>query len=122
MKHYGFAQSSSDHSLFTLQRERVQLHVLVYVDDLVISGNDNATIKAFKLYLDAFFHIKDLGMLKYFLVIEVARHYIGIFLCQRKYALDIISEVGLLGAKPAGFPMDQHHQLPLAKGTLLPDP
>nr|KYP76764.1 Copia protein [Cajanus cajan] len=122
LKRYGFAQSSSDHLLFTLQRERVQLYVLVYVDDLVISGNDNAAIKVFKLYLNACFHMKDLGMLKYFLGIEVARNSTGIFLCQRKYALDIISEVGLLGAKPASFPMDQHHQLPLAKGALLPDP
>nr|KYP64905.1 Retrovirus-related Pol polyprotein from transposon TNT 1-94 [Cajanus cajan] len=72
LKRYGFAQSSSDHSLFTLQRERVQLHVLVYVDDLVISGNDNVVIKAFKLYLNVCFHMKDLGMLKYFLGIEVA--------------------------------------------------
>nr|KYP64877.1 Copia protein [Cajanus cajan] len=66
--------------------------------------------------------MKDLGMLKYFLGIEVARNSTVIFLCQHKYALDIISKVGLLGAKPASFPMDQHHQLPLAKGALLPDP
>nr|KYP61739.1 hypothetical protein KK1_016249 [Cajanus cajan] len=68
------------------------------------------------------FHMKDLGMLKYFLGIEVARNSTGIFLCQCKYALDIISKTGLLGAKPVGFPMDPNHCLSLAKGALLPDP
>ena len=44
------------------------------------------------------------------------------FLCQRKYALEIIDECGLLGAKPVEFPMEQNHKLALAKGTLLDDP
>lgn len=65
MKRYGFAQFSSNHSFFTFKLENVQLHVLVYVDDLVMSGNDNASIKAFKVYLYVAF-MKDLGVLKYF--------------------------------------------------------
>ncbi|GJW64399.1 retrovirus-related pol polyprotein from transposon TNT 1-94 [Tanacetum coccineum] len=42
LKQYGFHQSTSDYSLFTLQRDKVHLNVLVYVDDLIISGNDEA--------------------------------------------------------------------------------
>lgn len=49
----------------------------------------------------------------------MARNRTGIFLCQRKYTLDIISEVSLLGAKLVGFPLDQNHHLPLANGTHL---
>ncbi|RVW31116.1 Retrovirus-related Pol polyprotein from transposon RE2 [Vitis vinifera] len=45
---------------------------------------------------------------------SLARNSDGIFLCQRKYTLDIISEVGLLGAKPAGTPLEQNHKLALA--------
>ncbi|RVW97533.1 Retrovirus-related Pol polyprotein from transposon RE2 [Vitis vinifera] len=78
----------------------VQINVLVYVDDLIISGNDSAALKTFKAYLNDCFKMKDLGVLKYFLGIEVARSSTGLFLCQRKYTLDIVSEAGLLGAKP----------------------
>lgn len=85
--------------------------MLIYVDDLIISGNGSAALTAFKNYLSSCFHMKDLGVLKYFLGIEVARNSEGIFLCQRKYTLDIISEVGLLAAKPANFPMEQNHKL-----------
>ncbi|PNX91594.1 putative copia-type protein [Trifolium pratense] len=66
--------------------------------------------------------MKDLGSLRYFLGIEVARNSTGLFLCQRKYALDIISESGLLGAKPVGFPLEQNHQLSLVGGQPISDP
>ncbi|GJZ01314.1 retrovirus-related pol polyprotein from transposon TNT 1-94 [Tanacetum coccineum] len=122
LKKYGFVQSYSDYSLFILQQNGVQLNVLVYVDDLIVSGNDHEAITQFKTYLSNYFHMKDLGNVKYFLGIEVARAKEGIFLCQRKYALDIIFEVGLLGAKPAKIPMEQNHRLGLAQGRLFEDP
>lgn len=59
---------------------------------------------------------------KYFLGLEVARSPKGFYLCQRKYATDIVTEVGLLGCKPAGSPIDQNHRLSLATGPLLDDP
>lgn len=66
--------------------------------------------------------MKDLGEFKDFLGIEVALHSSGLFLCQRKSTLDIITEAGLLGAKPAAFPMEQNHRLGHARGALLSDP
>ena len=122
LKAYGFLQSYADYSLFTLTRGGVHINVLVYVDDLIISGNDSAALKAFKSYLSTCFHMKDLGVLKYFLGIEVARSPVGIFLSQRKYSLDIISEVGLLGAKPSCFSMEQYHRLAHSNSPLLVDP
>ena len=122
LKQFGFTQSRSDYSLFVLRKQKVQVVVLVYVDDLIIGGNDHETINNFKNYLHTCFHMKDLGKLKYFLGVEVARSNNGIFLCQRKYALDIIKETWLLGSKPGSTPMEQNHRLALANGSELSSP
>jgi hypothetical protein len=55
--------------------------------------------------------MKNLGGLKYFLGIEVARSNQGIFLSQRKYVLDVLTEVGMLECKPADTPIVQNHRL-----------
>ena len=72
----------------------------MYVDEIIIIGNDMTGISLLKSFLHGQFHTKDLGMLKYFLGIEVMRSTDGIFLSQRKYVLDILSETGKLAAKP----------------------
>ncbi|CAA7027432.1 unnamed protein product [Microthlaspi erraticum] len=111
LKEYGFKQGYPDYSLFSLIRGGTILHILVYVDDFVISGNDLGVIEKFKEYLHECFHMKDLGKLKYFLGIEVSRGPDGICLSQRKYTLDIITEVCLLGAKPSPTPVEVNHKL-----------
>jgi len=122
LKIYGFQQSYSDYSLFSMNKDKIHLSVLVCVDDLIVAGNDSATIQRFKAYLSACFHMKDLGVLKYFLGVEIARSPERSHFCQRKYALDIISEVSLFGAKPAIVHMEQNHRLTLSTSTLLADP
>ncbi|XP_019153677.1 PREDICTED: uncharacterized protein LOC109150214 [Ipomoea nil] len=119
---YGFLQSYSDYSLFTFTRGGVQINVLIYVDDLIISKNDSAALKTFKTYLNDCFHMKDLSSLIYFLGIEVAHSASGLFLCQRKYTLDITSEAGLLGAKPVSAPIEENHKLGLASGPIFSNP
>lgn len=122
MKEFGFNQDGSDYSLYTIEKNGSRLHVLVYVDDLIITGSSVHVINEFKHYLSSCFHMKDLGPLRYFLGIEVARSPEGIYLCQRKYALDIISETGLLGVKPVIFPLEQNHKLALVDSESLPSP
>ena len=90
--------------------------VLIYVDDVIIAGNDKENIATLKCYLNDKFHIKDLGLLKYFLGIEVARSPSGIALSQCKYALDILAKAGLLGCQPSSSPMETRHQLSSTKG------
>ncbi|KAK2991896.1 hypothetical protein RJ640_011585 [Escallonia rubra] len=87
-----------------------------------LSGTDPVRIHKLKQYLDQKFHIKDLGKLKYFLGIEVARSTSGVSLSQRKYVLDILSESGLLGSKPSSTPMDQQHKLTPDAGSICSDP
>ncbi|KAL0324753.1 UNVERIFIED_CONTAM: Retrovirus-related Pol polyprotein from transposon RE2 [Sesamum calycinum] len=85
-------QSYADYSLFTYERKDVSLHVLIYVDDLIIASNNPTTLSKFKAYLSRCYHKKDLGLLKYFLGIEIARGPDGLLLTQRKYTLDILSK------------------------------
>jgi len=117
----GFRHSHADHSLFTLSRGTSFTLVLVYVDDLLVAGNDLSVISKLKSFLAQTFKIKDLGTLKYFLGLEVANSPAGIF-HQRKYALDILTDSGHLGAHPAHFPMEQNLKFNDTYGALLPDP
>lgn len=119
---FGFVQAYEDYSLFIYTKDSKEVRVLVYVDDLVLASNDLSLLTKFKTYLGDCFRMKDLGKLKYFLGIEVARSDEGIFLSQRKYALDIIKDCGLLGAKPVFIPVEQNHQLASDKGPLFSDP
>jgi hypothetical protein len=57
------------------------------------------------------FEVKDLGRLKYFLDIEVARSKKGIALSQRKYILDLLSDMGMMGCRAASTPIDQNHRV-----------
>ncbi|XP_074277011.1 uncharacterized protein LOC141600667 [Silene latifolia] len=67
------------------------------------------------------FGIKDLGKLKFFLGIEVAHGVNGLFLNQRKYAINIVEDNGMAGAKTAYTPIQARHNLGLAKGPVLHD-
>lgn len=104
LREYGFVHLYADYSLFTYRKWTIFLALLVYVDDIILVGNDSQACATFKGYLNDCFSIKDLGPLKYFLGIEVARGPKGLFLSQRKYALEIVDECGLLGSKPTDFP------------------
>ena len=79
---------------------------MVYVDDIIVTGNDSEEQVQFKDNLSKTFEIKNLGILKYFLGIEVAYSKTGIFLSQRIYILDLLHEIGLLGGKGASTPME----------------
>ncbi|XP_019087633.1 PREDICTED: uncharacterized protein LOC109127425 [Camelina sativa] len=107
-----------DYSLFTYRSGDKIIHILVYVDDFIFAGNDLAALNSFEAQLHQCFHMKDLGKLKYFLGIEVSRGPDGICLSQRKYALDIINEAGLLGCQPSAVPIELNHHLASDKGLM----
>lgn len=75
-----------------------------------------------KSQLDAVFTIKDLGELRYFLCLEVARSQAGIFLSQRKFALELLEDTGHLACKPTSCPIDPHLKLSKHHGKPLLDP
>ncbi|XP_070038341.1 uncharacterized mitochondrial protein AtMg00810-like [Nicotiana tomentosiformis] len=80
-------------------------------DDLLVTENDLEEIQNTKVALHQKFKLKDLGELRYFLGIEFARSIEGILMSQRKYALEMISGVGLAGLNPKDTPMEQNIEL-----------
>lgn len=121
LRSYGFYQSHADNTLFTYRKGEDSLSILVYVDDILVAGNNPSLCASFKQYLDKCFQLKDLGPLKYFLGIEFARSPEGLFMCQCKYTLDSLQETGLLGAKPIDTPLQQHHKLGSSTSPLFKD-
>ena len=118
----GFKQAHADHSLFIKFAGSAFTALIVYVDDIVMTGNCPEEIDLIKQILHDNFRIKDLGTLKYFLGIEVAHFPTGISICQRKYCLDLLKDSGMLGCKPATTPMDSTLRLHNDASGLLDDP
>ncbi|XP_018842683.2 uncharacterized mitochondrial protein AtMg00810-like [Juglans regia] len=118
---YGFTQVNFDCSLFIKKTATSFIALLVYVDDIILASDSLIEIQQLKIFLHDKFTIKDLGQLKYFLGLEVARSKSGISLCQRKYALDILQDTDLIGSKPAAFPMESNLKLTADDSNLYED-
>ena len=73
MRAFGYRKSNSDHTLFLKKQHGKIMTLIVYVDDMVVIGNDPEEGKALQNYLFRVFEMKDLGPLKYFLGIEVSQ-------------------------------------------------
>ncbi|WZY99333.1 hypothetical protein YC2023_071662 [Brassica napus] len=108
----GFKKSELDHTLFTLTTPSGMIALLVYVDDIIITGSDKEGIIATKEFLKSMFEIKDLGEMKYFLGIEICRSKEGLFMSQRKYTLDLLKGAGAYGGKTARMPMEDGYKVP----------
>ncbi|KAJ0493560.1 putative RNA-directed DNA polymerase [Helianthus annuus] len=100
----GFYGSKTDPSLFILNSPGSLVYLLVYVDDIIITGNNPATITQLISRLDSLFALKDLGQLHYFLGIEVVHKNLDLILSQRKYIGDILHRAGLADCKPISTP------------------
>nr|KYP37763.1 hypothetical protein KK1_041022 [Cajanus cajan] len=73
MKSFGYTQSNSDHTLFLKNNQGKITALIIYVDDMIVTGNDLDEISSLQESLASEFDMKQLGDLKYFLGIEVAR-------------------------------------------------
>lgn len=121
VKSFGMKQSNADHSVFFRTSGTKNIYLVVYVDDIVITGNDLTGIQELKNHLFRQFQTKDMGKLRYFLGIEVAKSKDGISISQRKYALDILEEAHLTDCKPIDSPMDPNVKLLPNQGEPLED-
>ena len=99
-----FSSISLNHSFFLCFTGTITTVLLVYIDDIILTGNSIDEIQSITTLLDQTFKIKDFDNLKFFLGLEIARTSQGIYLCQRKYTLDILSDSGMLGSRPHSTP------------------
>ena len=115
-------RSQADHSVFFKKIRTGIVILVVYVDDIVITGSDKEGIQMLINHFSLSFLTKDLGKLHYFLGIEVARSKASISLSQRKYTLDILQDRGYLGSKPVATHMEPNLKLMPDKGDFVDDP
>uniref|UniRef100_A0A2N9IVC8 Integrase catalytic domain-containing protein n=1 Tax=Fagus sylvatica TaxID=28930 RepID=A0A2N9IVC8_FAGSY len=95
----GFTPSSYDSALFIRHTSTGITLILLYVDDMIITGDDTAGICDLQKFLSQQFEMKDLGTLSYFLGLEVTSSSDGYYLSQAKYASDLLSKAGLTDSK-----------------------
>lgn len=92
--------------MFIFKKDQIHVVAHIYVDDVLLIGNDNEKLLDVKDYLHTQFSIKDLETLKYFLGIKVARSPEGFVISQRKYTIGILEYYGVQGGQPNMFPVE----------------
>lgn len=111
----GFAQSLADTSLFIYRRQTDCLLVLVYIDDMILTGSSQALIQSLVTFLGSKFAVKDLGPLTYFLGVEILRCRDGLLLSQQKYMVDLLSRFQKDGSKPVSTPMSTSSSISVSR-------
>ena len=101
----GFFNAKSDSSLFIYKQDHVFAYFLVYVDDLLLTGNDVIFLAKFKAALATKFSLKDLRTPSHFLGVELLPTTNGMFLSQQHCIQDILQKGNMIDEKPVGTPM-----------------
>ena len=117
-----FSSSPHDTALFLRKTDHGVVLLLLYVDDMIITGDDSSGIETVKQFLTKQFDMKDLGPLSYFLGLEVLSSEDGISLSQAKYASDLLTKAGLSDCKVESTPLETNVRFLPTDGTPLPDP
>ena len=117
----GFTNSTSDASLFIHCRGPIITYVLIYVDDILVTGNDAAFVDQVLQMFAARYSIKDPTDLHYFLGIQATRTKHGMHLMQQKYINDLLRKTNMSDAKPFSTPLQSTPKLTLKGGSPLDD-
>ena len=120
--HIGFHSSSADSNLFILHHDSFVVYLLLYVDDIIITGNSPSFIDHLVSRLAKVFDLKDLGPLTYFLGLQIESTSQGFFVHQSKYALDLLTKLKMLDCKPCVTPCSPTVHVNSQSSPLLHDP
>ena len=111
LKQQGFIRSHADSNLY-YKSEGGRLCVLVlYVDDLIITGNDLLLVEQIKAALCPQFEMTDLGTLHFFLGLEIQQTPGGMFVSQQRYVLELLEKFQMREARPISSPMDPNEKI-----------
>lgn len=102
---YGFVCSKADPSLFVYRHNGDTLVLLLYVDDILLTGSNPALFKSLINELSARFAMKDLGTFHYFLGVQAQHHSDGLFIHQAKYTEEILHSAGMSTCNPINTPL-----------------
>ncbi|KAK0580290.1 hypothetical protein LWI29_000376 [Acer saccharum] len=117
----GFLNSTCDASLFIRQRPGTTLYLLVYVDDIIVTGSSDSQVRDFIATLALRFSLKDLGLLSFFLGVEAHRTSHGLYLSQQQYIRDLLVKANMFDAKPVSTPLSLTESLKLNDGSAPTD-
>ena len=119
----GFSRATGDHTLFLkMCDDGYFLAVLVYVDDIVVASTNESKSKGLIQDLSQQFNSEILVFSNIFLGLEIARSSEGISICQRNYALEILTSSGMLGCKPISTPLVPNLHLSIDEGAPVANP
>uniref|UniRef100_A0A2N9HDI4 Reverse transcriptase Ty1/copia-type domain-containing protein n=1 Tax=Fagus sylvatica TaxID=28930 RepID=A0A2N9HDI4_FAGSY len=117
----GFQPSSADSSLFIYKDGPIIAFLLLYVNDIVLTGNNPFFLKQLITSLSKVFELKDMGILHYFLGLQINRSSQGLTLTQTKYATDLLTKHNMLNCSPCKTPCVPHTRLSATCGKPLTD-
>ena len=106
IRDFGFSSSAHDSALFIRKTKRGTILLLLYVDYIIITGDNTVGLSSLKQFLNRQFEMKDLGLLSYFLGLEIFQDSSGYFLTQAKYTSDLLASASLTDCKTATTPVD----------------
>lgn len=120
---FGFINARSDTSLFVRKTTTSIIYILVYVDDIIITGSSTLEVSQLTSSLHKEFALKDLGDLNYFLGIQVTKTASGgLLLSQTKYVTDLLQKVNMTIANPQPTPMVSTAKFTLDGTSVFSDP
>ena len=118
----GCTNSVADTSAFVYIHGTQIVYILVYVDDIIITGSSTSLVDACIRVLASRFSLKEPSDISYFLGVEVTRTPAGLHLMQRKYIIDLLTKTKMLDAKPVATPMPISPKLTITSGQPMQDP
>eukprot|EP00253_Pinus_taeda_P022333 PITA_22333 len=110
-----------DATLFVKKVGKIVVYLMVYVDDLLMTGNNESYMASIKKELGKSFEMTDLGYVHYYLGIEVTQHPKSIFLSQKKYIRDLLNRFGMIECNILTTPMEQNLKLTSIEGKEFED-